>query len=240
MGCDQAVQPQCRKEGIRPALLVRSFTSFDPLFEGCQHPFRPDRQFDPAPTAHELSGAFNPFGYCLRLQVCRFGHRVSTSLHPFAPPALPGFSATMGALTPTRGLFGSVMNTAWSRAGLSVSCVWPSHHSASTHPAGSTIALTRYPSASRISGSLRSRLRQFPAGSPPGKAESSSLVLRTGRSPPVASHPLFRVRSYHWLQVGERMPEEDLHLSDQTHLRTHWDSRPRLSSGRTAEGGCPT
>ena len=28
------------------------------------------------------------------------GLRLSTSLHPFAPPALPGFLATMGALTP--------------------------------------------------------------------------------------------------------------------------------------------
>ena len=32
----------------------------------------------------------------------RVGHRVSTFLHPFAPPALPGFLATMGALTPAR------------------------------------------------------------------------------------------------------------------------------------------
>jgi hypothetical protein len=33
----------------------------------------------------------------------RSRHRVSTFLPPFAPPALPGFSATMGALTPARG-----------------------------------------------------------------------------------------------------------------------------------------
>ena len=31
-----------------------------------------------------------------------FGHPASTFLHPFAPPALPGFLATMGALTPGR------------------------------------------------------------------------------------------------------------------------------------------
>jgi len=53
----------------------------------------------------------------------------STSLHPFAPPELPGFDATMGALTPARRLFVSLsgtMNSAWTRAGLPVSCVWPS------------------------------------------------------------------------------------------------------------------
>ena len=52
-------------------------------------------------------------------------------------------------------------------------------------------------------------------------AESSSLALRTGRSPPVAPHPDSRRRSYHRLQAGERVPEEDSHLSDQTHLQTH-------------------
>jgi len=31
-------------------------------------------------------------------------------------------------------------------------------------------------------------------------AESSSLVLRTNRSPPVALHPASRRRSYHWLR----------------------------------------
>jgi hypothetical protein len=44
----------------------------------------------------------SPFGHCLQSVFLRVGHRVSTSLHPFAPPALPGFFATMGALTPGR------------------------------------------------------------------------------------------------------------------------------------------
>ncbi len=214
MSCDQAIQPLCGKEGV-------GLASFDPLFEGRQHPLCPNPRFDPVPSARGLSGTCSPFGHCHRWGFRRLVHRVSTFLRPLARPALPGFLATMDALTPTRGLFGSFMNTTWSRAGLPVSCIWPSDHSVSNHPAGPVIALTRYPSASRISGSLRSRLRQYPAGSPPGKAESSLLALRTGRSPPVASHLLFRVRSYHWLQAGERVPEEDLHLSDQMHSRSH-------------------
>ena len=48
------------------------------------------------------------------------------------------------------------MNTPWFRTGLSVSCDWPSDHSASNRPLRSVIAFTRYPSASRTSGSLRS------------------------------------------------------------------------------------
>jgi hypothetical protein len=60
-------------------------------------------------------------------------------------------------------------------------------------------------------------------------AEASSriefVILRTGRSPPVAPHPASRRRSYFRLQAGERLPEEDSHLSDtarsQAHEREH-------------------
>src|SRR3954447_6853617 len=68
--------------------------SFDPPFEGRQHPLCPNRRFDPGPSARGLSVTFSPCGHCLRLVFRRLGHRGSTSLHPFAPPALPGFFAT--------------------------------------------------------------------------------------------------------------------------------------------------
>jgi hypothetical protein len=58
--------------------------SFDPVFEGRQHLLCPNRRFDPAPAEQDLSGTCSPRG------------------HPFALPALPGFFATMGALTPGR------------------------------------------------------------------------------------------------------------------------------------------
>jgi hypothetical protein len=76
--------------------------SFDPVFEGRQHLLCPNRRFDPAPAEQDLSGTCSPRGHCLRLFCRRFGHRVSAFLHPFALPALPGFFATMGALTPGR------------------------------------------------------------------------------------------------------------------------------------------
>ncbi len=61
---------------------------------------------------------------------------------------------------------------------------------------------------------FRFRLRHCYAGSPitPGRIEF--VILRTGRSPPAALHPASRRRSCSWLQAGERIPEEDFHLSD--------------------------
>src|SRR5215813_7604764 len=47
------------------------------------------------------------------------------------------------------------------------------------------------------------------------------VILRTDRSPPVAPHPVSRRRSYLWLQAGERLPGEDLHLSDGVRSQAH-------------------
>ena len=47
------------------------------------------------------------------------------------------------------------------------------------------------------------------------------LRVRTGRSPPGASHPASRRRRTIQLQAGARMPEEDLHLSDHARLQAH-------------------
>ena len=82
-------------------------------------------------------------------------------------------------------------------------------------------AFARYPSARRVSRSPESRLRLSLAGSPdtPGRIEFVSL--RTGRSPPVASHPASRRRGYIRLQAGERIPEADLHRSDHAHSQAH-------------------
>ena len=53
--------------------------------------------------------------------------------------------------------------------------------------------------ASRLAGSTRPNRVRY---------------LRTGRSPPVASHPASWRRSYSRLQAGERMPGGDSHPSD--------------------------
>src|SRR5207244_4034416 len=53
----------------------------------------------------------------------------------------------------------------------------------------------------------------------PGRSEF--VILRTGRSPPAASHPASWRRSCIQFQAGERMPEEDLHLSDLARSQAH-------------------
>ena len=44
------------------------------------------------------------------------------------------------------------------------------------------------------------------------------VILRTGSSLPVAPHLVSRRRNNSSLQAGERMPEEDFHLSSQVHF----------------------
>jgi hypothetical protein len=136
------------------------------------------------------------------------GHCISTFLHPFAPPALPGFFATMSALTPARRLFVSLsgtMNSAWNRAGLPASC----HRAFRSFRLQPPVVVP-----ARFWGLLRRAYRATHARPPlrgqcvilgfaihsqarhRRPAESSSLALRTNRSPPVALHPASRRRSY--------------------------------------------
>jgi hypothetical protein len=113
-----------------------------------------------------------------------------------------------------------------------------SDHSVSNHLAPTVGALSCYPSARQLPV-LRFRLRHRYAGSSgiPGRIEF--LIVRTGRSPPVALHLASRRRSYSRLQVGEHMPEEDLHLSDNARSRAHigvgrhdWVRSPSLRTGQ--------
>ena len=53
----------------------------------------------------------------------------------------------------------------------------------------------------------------------PGRIEF--VILRTGRSPPAALHHASLRRSGSWLQAGERLPEEDFHLSDHSRFQAH-------------------
>jgi hypothetical protein len=47
------------------------------------------------------------------------------------------------------------------------------------------------------------------------------VILRAGSSLPVAPHLVSRRRNNSSLQAGERMPEEDFHLSNQVHFQAH-------------------
>ena len=92
-----------------------------------------------------------------------------------------------------------------------------------TTPRALDTDFTRYPSSCRVSRCYGSRLHLFPAGSPTLTGRIEFVFLRMDRSPPVASDPVSRRRSYSWLQAGERIPEEDFHLSDQTRFQAHWE-----------------
>ena len=85
------------------------------------------------------------------------------------------------------------------------------------------------------------RLRHWLAGSPQTSGRIVFVILRTGRSPPVALHLASRRRSYFRLQAGERMPEEDFHLPECARSQAHDSatSSPRdLSLGcESAKGG---
>ena len=90
-----------------------------------------------------------------------------------------------------------------------------------TTPQALDADFSRYPSSHRVSRSRGSRLHLSLAGSPTLTGRIEFVNLRMDRSPPVAPHPASRRRSYSWLQAGERLPEEDFHLSDQTRFQAH-------------------
>ena len=120
--------------------------SFDPLFEGRQHPLRPDRRFDPAPAERDLSGTCSPRGHCLRLV---FASVRSSRLHLPAPLRSTGVtrlrryygcsdSWTPGSSAPHGG-----MNTGFGVIQVSLRLVIESSdHSVSNH----------LPSSRRVSG----------------------------------------------------------------------------------------
>jgi hypothetical protein len=77
-------------------------SSFDARFERGQHAFGSHRRFGPAPTGLDLSVLCSRCRHCRRSFFLGCQRPASISLRPFAPPALPGFTATMDALTPVR------------------------------------------------------------------------------------------------------------------------------------------
>ena len=131
MGGYQTEQPVFGKVGVRPALMIGAAAtttaartiqpepavSFHSLFESRQHAIGPDTGFDPLPPRAQLVVGKGRSSL-LSQRHCRWcvfpglGHFASIFLRPFAPPALPGFHATMDALTPARQLFASPASAA--------------------------------------------------------------------------------------------------------------------------------
>jgi len=218
MGCGKGEQPMLGEVGVRPAVNhAEPSASFHPLFGGRQHAFRPRRRFGPGPAGPDLSRWRSPVGHSHAGRVRRRVHHASTFLRPFARRALPRVVATMDALTPgrvSRPAQVSLLHVHGLR-----------DHSASNHPVSHrrsfrTLPLspTALPPSHCVGGS---RLRHSLAGSPGTRSRIEFVILRTGRSPPAASHPASRRRSCSRLQAGERMPGGDSHPSDHARSQAH-------------------
>ena len=217
MGGFRAMQPLLGSDVCR----FTSVFNVVPRGEGRQQACRSLQRFEPRHVCVGRSGAVSPCGHYYRWVFRRLERHVSTFLHPFAPPALPGFLATMGALTPGRPALRVLLRDnelrLWRRPGLPAFC----HRTVrSFRLQPPTVAPTRfwgfpcraYRTTSLwppFGGHASVGLRLWQAGSPRRSAESSSLALRTNRSPPVAPHPASRRRSYLWLQ-GTRLPWQGL------------------------------
>jgi len=128
------------------------------------------------------------------------GFHTSTFLPPFprrgfAIHAFRGYYcrySTMKALTPVRLTL---------RTGLPVYHTMPSDHSISNHLTYPCRSFHTLPLSS--TGPLPTGIgfALHPAGSPVSSGRIEFVILRTGRSPPVAPHPASRRRSYVWFQA---------------------------------------
>jgi hypothetical protein len=102
---------------------------------GCgRHAIRRRHGFSPKPLVSNFSVVFSrprqsQFRHCRRGFLWRFRF-ASTFLRPFAPPELPGFVATMNALTPDEAGSSPVPSS----SGLSASRMKSSGRSVSNHP----------------------------------------------------------------------------------------------------------
>ena len=185
-------------------------------------------------------------------------HAASIFLVPFAPPTLAGFLATMGPLTPERRFFGPHLSRHERRpirSGLLASWIEPSDHSVSNHPTSSHDP--GLVSDRRLTAACTARsthpLGRVPHGvtgaSPPYSRLATTtgriefVILRTGRSPPVASHPASQRRSYVRLQSSNPTFTGTYTLPISIHLQAHigvrkadW-FRPPFPPNRT--GGFP-
>jgi hypothetical protein len=160
------------------------------------------------------------------LSFCLDRRYSSTSLPPLAPSPLRDFPATMEALTPIRPALRSLHEHRLFGEQVSLIHVsdLPTPPSPTT-PQALDADFARYPSSRRVSYLRRSRLHLVPAGSPTLTGRIEFVILRMDRSPPAAPHPASQRRSCSRLQAGERIPEEDFHLSDHTRFQAHWNAR---------------
>jgi hypothetical protein len=174
-------------------------------------------------TTPEAAPACLARGHSRWLRFCLDRRYSSTSLPPLTPSPLRDFTATMEALTPIRPALRSLHEHRLFGEQVSLIHVsdLPTPPSPNT-PQVLDVDFARYPSSHRVSRpSGASRLHLRYAGSPTLKGRIEFVILRMDRSPPAAPHPALLRRSCSRLQAGERIPEEDSHLSDQTRFQAH-------------------
>jgi len=204
----------------------------DSVVQSRHHAPCPQARFGPRPAATDLSVGFSLHSPrrardSIRLVLLACGHGPSIFLRPLARPALPGFIATMGALTPEQPALRRPLTLAWRRrsshehrldigSGLPALRDGPSEHSVPNHLTAPAVALTHNPSA-RQAFWASPRMRRL-AGRP---CRNGFVLLRTAHSLSVAFHPSSRRRSYCQLQAGVCMPEEDFHLSGPSRSQAH-------------------
>jgi site-specific DNA recombinase len=219
------------------------------IMECCQHAVCPDDTVRPLCNRWRLSGRCSRERHCYRFWFRALGHSTFTSLRPFAPPELPGFIATMDALTPAgpalrtrvaaRGGITAHERLPGRTAGIPVSSrdnFWPFRLQAPPavpmrylgfpdHRAYRRYRLADdpHPHGSCViwASPLFCRLATAAGRIEFAAAGFSQPVLRTGHSPPVALHLASRRRSYLRLRGARRTPTRTFTLQmSQTYRRT--------------------
>ena len=188
------------------------YSSSHALFERRQHAFRPYHGFRPGPSFPDGSGLLSPpcgWGHCHRVGVPWFG------FHAFHLPA-PLDSTGIARLHRYYGRSDSWLvrlPVLWFPARspwFTLRAFRPFRPQSPCAPHGRFVTLPLSavdvpPTSGRIRASLSTRKLAGVAW--PNRVR----YLRTGRSPPVASHPASRQRGFGRIQAGERLPEGDFH-----------------------------
>src|SRR5208282_3466957 len=182
------------------------FASQHSLFESRQHPFRPDLGFDPGPSSPNLSGGASPFSrHCVR-ELLRLFRHVSTflrSLRSLAVTPLLRYYGRSDSCPPGSSTFSRhELRLLHGQVSLIHALRLPALPSPTT---GARSVSPRHVTFRRIESRLlphgtppygNSRLRLSLATSPLVTGRIEFLIVRTGRSPSVALHPVSRRRSY--------------------------------------------
>lgn len=204
---------------------AKPYISFHPLFEGFQHAIRPYRTFHPILLAGFFR-LFSPTGHSHGFCFVLYQLLSSTFLRPFAPSALPDFSATMDALTPARRVLRILIRDnerpSW------IGQVSPVHSARSSmHP------VTKHPTRPALASLLLTQRDRLPGVTSPGLDFALHPQTRRYVRPNRVRHPtgcLFAsgcspprfIATQLPSAIGyEHSPKEDFHLFDRARSRAH-------------------